>query len=156
MMNPYAAAKPVEILLVEDNAADVRLTEELFKEGMIAGNIRVARDGIEAITYLRQEREYVEAPRPDLVLLDLNLPKKGGLDVLNEIKQDDALRSIPVIILTTSESEKDIAESYQRHANCYIVKPVDLDEFLGAIRAIEEFWFSLVRLPKAGGTGSRL
>lgn len=139
--------RPIEILLVEDNPGDVRLTQEVFKEGKIRNQLNVAWNGEEALAYLRREGRFAAAPRPDMILLDLNLPRKGGREVLAEIKADPRLKSIPVVILTTSEAEQDIVESYNQHANCYIVKPVDLDQFIGVVKTIEGFWLQIVRLP---------
>jgi CheY-like chemotaxis protein len=140
-------ANPIEILLVEDNLGDIRLTIEAFKEGRLLNNISVVRDGVEALLYLRRQGNYGDAKRPDLILLDLNLPKKDGRAVLAEIKADDELKHIPVIILTTSDAEQDILRSYQLHANCYITKPVDMDQFMKVIKYVEGYWFSIVRLP---------
>ncbi|HSL44766.1 MAG TPA: response regulator [Anaerolineales bacterium] len=139
--------RPVEILLVEDNPGDVRLTQEVFKEGKVRNQLSVAWNGEEALAYLRREGRFAAAPRPDMILLDLNLPRKGGREVLAEIKADPKLKSIPVVILTTSEAEQDIVESYNQHANCYIVKPVDLDQFIGVVRTVEGFWLQIVKLP---------
>jgi two-component system, chemotaxis family, response regulator Rcp1 len=138
---------PIEILLVEDNLGDIRLTTEAFKEGRLLNNITVMRDGVEALLYLRSQGKYSDAKRPDLILLDLNLPKKDGRAVLADIKADQDLMHIPVIILTTSEAEQDILRSYQLHANCYITKPVDMEQFMKVIRYVEGYWFSIVRLP---------
>jgi CheY-like chemotaxis protein len=140
-------AQPIEILLVEDNPGDVRLTKEAIKEGKVSNNLYVVGDGIEALEFLRKKGIFEKVPRPDLVLLDLNLPRKNGREVLAEIKSDDALKSIPVIILSTSEAEKDIINSYELNANCYVTKPVDLDDFMNVVKSIEEFWFSIVKLP---------
>jgi chemotaxis family two-component system response regulator Rcp1 len=140
-------SRPVEILLVEDNPGDVRLTREALKEGKVRNNLHVAPDGVEALRFLRREGEYAQAVRPDLILLDLNLPKKDGREVLEEIKADPALKSIPVVILTSSSAEQDILRSYRLHANCYVTKPVDLDEFITVVRSIENFWFTIVKLP---------
>lgn len=139
--------KPIEILLVEDNPGDVRLTREAFKEGKVANNIRVVEDGVEAMKFLRREGRYADAPRPDIILLDLNLPKKDGREVLKEIKADDDLKRIPVVVLTTSDAEKDVIMSYNLHANCYINKPVELDRIIEIVKSIENFWFSTVKLP---------
>ncbi|MGB8992759.1 MAG: response regulator [Desulfobaccales bacterium] len=139
--------RPIEILMVEDNPGDVRLTVEALKEGKVRNNFHTAEDGEEALAYLRQEGRYAGAPRPDLVLLDLNLPKKGGREVLAEIKEDPDLRRIPVVILTVSQAEQDIVKSYNLHANCYITKPVDLDQFLEVVKSIENFWLTVVKLP---------
>jgi CheY-like chemotaxis protein len=144
---PYQYGKLIEILLVEDNPGDVRLTQEAFKEGKVRNNLSVVNDGIEALTYLRQEGQYANALRPDVILLDLNLPKKDGREVLAEIKQDLNLRRIPVVILTTSEAEQDILKTYNLHANCYITKPVDLERFIKVVKSIESFWLSVVKLP---------
>ena len=140
-------AREVNILLVEDNPGDVRLTREALKEGKIHNNMSVVGDGEEALAFLRREATHEAAPRPDLVLLDLNLPRKDGREVLAEIKEDDDLKRIPVVVLTTSKAEEDILRTYNLHANCYITKPVDLDQFIGVVRSIEAFWFSVVSLP---------
>jgi two-component system, chemotaxis family, response regulator Rcp1 len=139
--------KPVEILLVEDNPMDVIVTREALKEGKVCNNLSVVQDGEEAIAFLRRKGGHTNAPRPDMILLDLNLPKKDGREVLLEIKNDPALRDIPVIVLTTSKAEEDVLKSYQLHANCFITKPVDLDQFTAVIRSIEGFWFEIVKLP---------
>jgi chemotaxis family two-component system response regulator Rcp1 len=138
---------PIEILLVEDNPGDVRLTIEALKEGKVANKINVAVDGIEALAFLRREGKYENAPKPDLILLDLNLPKKNGREVLAEIKMNTHLKCIPVVILTSSQAEKDIVTTYNLHANCYITKPVDFDQFINVVKSIESFWFSVVKLP---------
>jgi len=140
---------PIEILLVEDNPGDVRLTMEVFKEAKIHNNLHVAVDGIEAMTFLHREGKYSKASRPDLILLDLNLPKKDGREVLAEIKNDPLLRSIPVVVLTTSKAEEDILKSYDLHVNCYITKPVDLDQFIEIVKGIEDFWLTIVKLPRS-------
>ena len=145
-----AAVAPVEILLVEDNPGDVRLTLEIFKETKMANRITVAGDGVEAMAYLRREGKYADAVRPGLILLDLNLPRKDGREVLREIKQDVDLRTIPVVILTTSRADEDILKSYNLHANCYITKPVDLSQFMKVVGSIEEFWLTVVKLPSGG------
>lgn len=139
--------EPIEILLVEDNPADVRLTQEALKEGKIAHELNVVEDGVEAMDYLRREGEFSESIRPDLILLDLNLPKMDGREVLAEIKQDERLKSIPVVVLTTSKGEEDICKAYKLHANCYITKPVNYEQFFGVVKAIEEFWLMIVKLP---------
>ena len=144
---------PIEILLVEDNPGDVRLTQEALRDAKVINHISVAMDGVEALALLRQAGEYATAPRPDLILLDLNLPKKDGREVLAEIKADAGLRSIPVVILTTSQAERDIVDMYGLHANCYVTKPVDLDQFLLITRSIEEFWLTVVTLPRHGDKG---
>jgi CheY-like chemotaxis protein len=140
-------AKPIEILLVEDNAADVRLTEEALKEGKVRNNLHVARDGMEALEFLRRQGKFKDATRPDLVLLDLNLPRRDGREVLADIKNDPELKMIPVVVLTTSSAEADILKSYKLHANCYITKPVDLEQFVNVVRSIDDFWLTVVRLP---------
>ncbi|WP_339104726.1 response regulator [Haloterrigena salinisoli] len=142
--------EPAQILLVEDNPGDVRLTEEAFKQGRIENDLHVVSDGNEALEFLYQRGEYEDAPRPDLILLDLNLPRKDGEDVLEELKGDQELRSIPVIVLTSSRAEEDVVRSYELHANAYLTKPVDPDDFIETVRAFEKFWFSVVRLPPEG------
>ena len=142
--------QPIEILLVEDNPADVRLTTEALKEEKIYNNLHVVTDGVEAMAFLRREGKYAKAVRPDLILLDLNLPKKDGREVLEEIKSDDDLKTIPVVVLTVSQAEEDILKSYNLHANCYITKPVDLDQFIKVIRSVQEFWLTIVKLPPNG------
>lgn len=137
----------VNVLLVEDNPGDVRLTQEALREGKIRNRLLVAKDGVEAMAILRREGIYRDAPRPDLILLDLNLPRKDGRQVLTESKNDEQLRRIPVVILTTSKAEEDILRSYDLHANCYISKPVDFDQFMAVVRYIDDFWFTVVRLP---------
>jgi len=138
---------PIEILLVEDSPGDVRLTREAFKDARVLVNLQVAGDGEEAMAFLKREGKYSSKPRPDIILLDLNLPKKDGRAVLAEIKEDPKLQTIPVVILTTSASEADVLKSYSLHANCYITKPVDLDGFLKVVKSIDGFWLSVVRLP---------
>jgi len=142
-------ATPVEILLVEDNAGDVRLTKEALKEGKVYNNLHWAKDGVEALEFLRREGKHAKAPRPDIILLDLNLPKKDGREVLSEIKSDDQLKHIPVVILTTSKAEEDVLRSYKLHANCYITKPVDLGKFIVVVQSIDRFWLTVVTLPPA-------
>jgi two-component system, chemotaxis family, response regulator Rcp1 len=137
----------IEVLLVEDNPGDVRLTREALRDGKVCNNLAVAKDGEEALAYLRREGPFADAPRPDVILLDLNLPRKDGREVLESIKADAALRTIPVVILTSSEAERDIARAYELNANCYITKPVDLDQFIAVVKAIEDFWFTVVKLP---------
>jgi CheY-like chemotaxis protein len=147
---PYQlSGQPIEILLVEDNPGDVRLTQEAFKEGKVNNSLNVAGDGVEALAFLRQEGKYANVPRPDVILLDLNLPKKDGREVLAEIKDDPDLRRIPVVVLTTSQAEQDILKSYNLHANCYITKPVDLERFITVVKSIETFWLSVVKLPQS-------
>jgi CheY-like chemotaxis protein len=141
-------AAPIEILLVEDNPGDVRLTVEALKQGKVHNNLTVAADGVEALTFLRRQRNHAHAPRPDLILLDLNLPKKDGREVLAEIKGDKNLRQIPVVVLTTSQAEEDIVKAYGLNANCYITKPVGLDQFISVVNSIEDFWLTIVKLPK--------
>ena len=148
-MSSSDSEKPIEILLVEDNPGDVRLTAEALKEGKIRNHMSVVVDGEAALAFLRREGAYADAPRPDLVLLDLNLPRKDGREVLAEMKDDNDLRRIPVVVLTTSEAEEDILRMYDLHANCYITKPVDLDQFITVVKTIESFWFSVVSLPSA-------
>lgn len=140
-------SRTIEILSIEDNDGDARLTLEAFKEGKVINNLTVIHDGAEALAYLRQQGKYANAVVPDLILLDLNLPKMDGREVLSAIKTDRRLMSIPVVVLTTSASQDDIARAYHHHANCYITKPVDLDQFLRVIQSIESFWLSLVKLP---------
>ncbi len=137
----------IEILLVEDNPADVRLTIEALKDAKVCNHMTTVTDGVEALACLRREGRYTDCPRPDLILLDLNLPRKSGLEVLREAKEDPVLRRIPVVVLTTSQAEQDIVKSYNLYANCYICKPVDLDQFMRVVQTIEDFWLSIVRLP---------
>lgn len=139
---------PIEILLVEDNPGDARLTRETLKETRVLNTLTVIEDGEKALQYLRREAPYEKATRPDLILLDLNLPKIGGREVLEQIKNDRDLRVIPVVILTTSRADEDIVKSYHLHANCYISKPVELDGFITVVRSIENFWLTLVKLPR--------
>ena len=146
-MSPAASRRPAEILLVEDNPGDVDLTRETLLDSKLLNHMSVVNNGVEAMAYLRREGKYVDATRPDLILLDLNLPKKDGREVLAEVKVDERLRRIPVVVLTTSSAEKDILQTYDLHANCYITKPVNLDQFSAVVRAIENFWFTIVRLP---------
>jgi CheY-like chemotaxis protein len=138
---------PIEVLLVEDSPGDVRLTREALKDAKVHISLHVAADGIEAMDFLQRAGTHVHAPRPDLILLDLNLPRKDGREVLKEIKENPSFMSIPVVILTTSSSEADVLQSYNLHANCYISKPVDLDGFLKVIHSIDNFWLSVVKLP---------
>lgn len=148
--------RPIEILLVEDNEGDVRLTREALNEAKVRNNLAVVRDGQEALDYLRRPGpEGMKPPRPDLILLDLNLPKKDGREVLAELKTDPSLRRLPVVVLTTSSSEKDILESYDLHANCYITKPVDLDQFINVVTHIEDFWLTIVKLPNQDEAAGR-
>jgi CheY-like chemotaxis protein len=140
-------AKPVEILLVEDNEGDVGLIEEVFEEAKIRNSLHVAKDGVEAMIFLHGEEEFSGSPRPYLILLDLNLPKKDGREVLKEIKEDSDLKSIPVVILTTSGADKDINKSYDLHANAYVTKPLDFDQFIKVVKSIGNFWLEIVKLP---------
>ncbi len=147
MIRNAEEAPPVEILLVEDNPGDHRLTKEALHEGKVYNNLHWARDGVEALDFLMRRGRFADAPRPDIILLDLNLPKKDGRAVLSEIKQDPSLRSIPVVILTTSQAEEDVLKSYDLHANCYVTKPVDLEKFIVVVQSIDRFWLSVVTLP---------
>jgi chemotaxis family two-component system response regulator Rcp1 len=149
-MRKESSGRSIDILLVEDNPADVRLTREAMKEGKVLNRMEVVKDGEEAMEFLHRRGEYAEAPRPDIVLLDLNLPRKDGREVLAEIKEDPDLRRIPVVILTSSREDRDILKSYDLHANCYITKPVDLEQFIEVVRSIEDFWLSVVKLPPNG------
>ena len=146
-MNPETLSRPIDILLVEDSPADVRLTREALAEGKVRNRLSVVADGMEAMSFLRRRSRFADAPRPDLILLDLNLPRKDGREVLEEVKADPDLRRIPVVVLTTSGAEEDILRSYNLHANCYITKPMDLDKFFAVIKAIDDFWLTVVRLP---------
>ncbi len=146
-MSNWCDATPVEILLVEDNPGDVRLAEEALKETHVNSRLSVVCDGVEAMQFLRREGRFASAARPDLILLDLNLPRKDGREVLIEIKADAALRRIPVVVLTTSQAPEDVAHSYDSHANCYITKPVDFEQFIQIVKSIERFWLTTVRLP---------
>lgn len=142
--------RPIEILLVEDNEGDVRLTKEALKEGKVKNNLQVVYDGFEALEYLKREGEYQDRVIPDLILLDLNLPRMDGRELLEKIKEDSDLRRIPVVILTTSKAEEDIVRTYDLHANCYITKPVDLEKFIVVVKSIENFWMTIVKLPPNG------
>jgi CheY-like chemotaxis protein len=139
--------RAVDLLLVEDNPGDIRLTKEALKDGPVKVNLSVAKDGVEALEFLMQRGQYQNAPRPDLILLDLNLPRKNGREVLKEIKADPHLRQIPVVVMTTSRSQQDIESAYELNANCYITKPIELDEFLGVVHSIEDFWLTKAMLP---------
>jgi CheY-like chemotaxis protein len=141
---------PVEILLVEDNPGDERLTREALREGKVYHNLHWVKDGVEAMAFLRREGKYADVPRPDIVLLDLNLPKKDGREVLEEIKSDEDLKRIPVVVLTTSKAEEDVLKTYNLHANCYVTKPVDLEKFIVVVRSIDVFWLTVVTLPPNG------
>jgi chemotaxis family two-component system response regulator Rcp1 len=146
MMTASGSAEPIEILLVEDNPGDVRLTREALRDAKVRNNVSVACDGVDAMAFLRQEGSHTRAPRPDLIFLDLNLPKKSGREVLEEIKDDGRLRHIPVVVLTTSKAEQDVLESYRLRANAYVTKPVDLESFFRVVKSIEQFWLEVVRL----------
>jgi chemotaxis family two-component system response regulator Rcp1 len=145
--NRLALGRPIEILLVEDNPGDVRLTMEGLTESKVHNNLHVARDGVEAMAFLRREGEHAAAVRPDLILLDLNLPRMDGREVLSAVKSDPKLKTIPVVVLTTSRAEQDVLRSYELQANCYITKPVDLGQFITVVKSIEDFWFTIVTLP---------
>lgn len=146
-MTDLKTGKPVEILLIEDSPGDVRLTIEALKEAKVSNNLSVVQDGVEAMDFLRQKGKYKDATRPDLILLDLNLPRKDGREVLAEVKNDPKLRQIPVVVLTTSRSEQDILKAYDLHANCYITKPVDFKQFMTIVKSVEDFWLTVVKLP---------
>lgn len=146
------SSRTIEILLVEDNPGDARLTLEAFKEGKVLNHLSIVKDGVEALAFLRREGPYAGVKTPDLILLDLNLPRKSGREVLAEIKHDERLKTIPVVVLTTSSDEQDIARAYDNHANCYLTKPVELDQFLRVVHSIENFWLTLVKLPANGAT----
>jgi two-component system, chemotaxis family, response regulator Rcp1 len=150
-MSERSIGEPIEILLVEDNVGDIRLTEEVLKDCKMLNRLSVVRDGEQVMAYLRREGRYAARPQPDLILLDLNLPKKDGREVLAEIKFDPDLKRIPVVVLTTSSAEQDIIKSYDLYANCYLTKPVQLDEFIAVVRSIEDFWLAIVKLPTRGG-----
>ena len=147
MINGATSGRPIEILLVEDNPGDVRLTVEGLKESKVRNNLHVARDGVEAMEFLRRTGRYGGAVRPDLILLDLNLPRMDGREVLAEVKSDAKLKTIPVVVLTTSRAEQDVLRSYELQANCYITKPADLEQFIAVVKSIEDFWFTIVTLP---------
>ena len=153
-MSDTVIARPFEILLVEDSTSDVELTREGLKDGKVWHNLSVAKDGVEAMDFLHRKGKYSDAPQPDIILLDLNMPRKNGREVLAELKEDSALNHIPVVVLTTSQDEQDVLKSYQLHANCYITKPVDLDQFVSIINALEDFWLTVVKLP-SGQTNGR-
>lgn len=139
--------RPIEILLVEDNPADVRLTQEALKDGKVANRMSVVTNGVDAIAFLRKKDQYANAPHPDLIVLDLNLPKKNGHEVLSEIKTDPQLKTIPVVILTISAAEEDIFKAYFNHVNCYITKSIDINQFIKVVKSVENFWFTIVKLP---------
>jgi CheY-like chemotaxis protein len=147
MENYESSLHPIEILLVEDNPGDSRLAQEALKDSKLWNNLHITADGVEAMDFLHKTGKYSTAPRPDLIILDLNLPKKDGREVLAEIKNDDELKRIPVVILTISQAEEDIIKSYNLHANCYVTKPLDLDQFMKVVKSIEDFWLTIVKLP---------
>jgi CheY-like chemotaxis protein len=149
-MKSVEVGKPIDILLVEDNPGDARLAQEALKESKVRNKLFVAKDGVAAMDFLRRKGEYADVPLPDLILLDLNLPKKDGREVLAEIKGDDDLKRIPVVVLTISKDEEDIFATYNLHANCYITKPIDLEQFLKVVKAVEDFWLTIVKLPSSG------
>lgn len=149
-MNTVKTGDPIEILIVEDNPGDVRLMQEAMRDSKVRNQIHVVEDGVAAMAYLHREGEYADAPCPDLIMLDLNLPMKDGREVLEEVKEDPELRRIPVVILTTSGAEDDILSTYNHHANCYITKPIDLTQFIHVVRAIDNFWLTIVKLPPDG------
>lgn len=146
-MTPISAGRPIEILLVEDNPGDVRLTQEALKAGKIANHLSVVEDGERALEFLRQAGRYHDTARPDLILLDLNLPRKDGRELLTDIKQDPVLRKIPVVVLTTSQADEDICRAYSLNCNCYVTKPVNFDQFVEVVKSIQDFWFTVVTLP---------
>ena len=146
-MSETKSVEPIDILLVEDNPGDVRLAREALKDSKLLNRLHHAADGEEALNFLRRKGKFSDAPRPNLILLDLNLPKKDGRQVLAEIKEDDGLKRIPVVILTVSSAEEDILKTYNLHANCYITKPIDLNQFLKVVKSIEDFWLTIVKLP---------
>lgn len=149
-MSRRTSGQSIEILLVEDNPGDVRLTVEALRDSKVQNKLYVAKDGVEATAFLRREGKYADAPHPDLILLDLNLPKKNGPEVLADIKEDPTLKHIPVVILTSSKAEEDIIKTYNLHANCYITKPIDLEQFILVVKSIRDFWLTIVKLPKEG------
>ena len=149
MIDREEKAAPIEILLVEDNLGDMRLTQEALKEGKVYSNLHWAKDGVEAVDFLKRQGKFENAPRPDIILLDLNLPRKDGREVLEEIKTDQDLKQIPVVVLTTSKAEEDVLRSYALHANCYVTKPVDLEKFIVVVQSIDRFWLTVVTLPPA-------
>jgi two-component system, chemotaxis family, response regulator Rcp1 len=149
-MTNTRGVKPVEILLVDDSLSDVRLTKEAIKEFKMFNKVTVARDGVEAMAFLHKEGKYADAIRPDLILLDLNMPRKDGRETLAEIKTDPSLRRIPVVILTVSKAEEDVLKAYDLHANCYVTKPMDIEQFSKIVKTIDDFWFSIVTLPPNG------
>lgn len=150
-MNTNASTRPIEILLVEDNPGDIDLAREAFDTGKLRNTMHVAQDGVAAMNFLHKHGEHIDAPRPDLIILDLNLPKKDGREVLAEIKDDDKLKRIPVVILTTSSAEEDVLKTYNLHANCFITKPIDVKQFLRVVQSIQDFWLTIVVLPNGDG-----
>ncbi len=148
MSQLHSQVKPVDILLVDDDEGDVLLTQKALKKGKIANSLCVARDGVEALQFLRQEGEFKDAPRPDMILLDLNMPRMDGRETLSEIKKDPELRTIPVIVLTTSDADQDIVKSYDLQASCYVTKPVDLEQFTQVVQTLQEFWLCVVKFPQ--------
>ncbi len=146
-MTTTRETRPVEILMVEDNPGTVRLTQEVMRESKVRNTMHVVHDGVEALAFMRQQGRYATAPRPDLVLLDLNLPRKDGRETLSEMKSDEDLRRIPVVILTSSRSEEDVLRAYNLHANCYLTKPIGLEDFVKIVKSIESFWIEVVTLP---------
>lgn len=152
-MTPITSGRPIEILLVEDSATDVMLAEEALEEAKLRNNLHVVKDGVEAMAFLRKQGKYSGVPRPDLMLLDLNMPRKDGREVLAEVKADDGLKTIPVVVLTTSKAQEDVLRAYGLHANCYISKPVDFEQFSNVVQAIDQFWFTVVTLPTGGNDG---
>ena len=148
-MSTLVTSDPIQILLVDDSSDDVLLTRRALKKGKVLNQLSVVEDGVEAIDFLQRNGEYSDAPRPDIILLDLNMPRKDGREVLSEIKADDELKQIPVVVLTTSEAERDVLESSSLHANAFVTKPVDLDQFMQVIQTLEEFWFNIVKLPRS-------
>jgi CheY-like chemotaxis protein len=153
-MNPIDRPDPIEVLLVEDDPGDVLLIREAFEDNKVSNHLHVVADGVEALEFMRQEGPHGDAPRPDLVLLDLNLPRKDGREVLAEVKDDADLRTIPVVVLTTSQAEEDVLRSYDLHANAYVTKPVDFDRFIGVVRQIDQFFVSVVKLPTNNSRGN--
>jgi chemotaxis family two-component system response regulator Rcp1 len=153
-MQSISQARPIEILLVEDSSTDVLLAQEALEVAKMRNTLNIVKDGVEAMAYLRKEGVYADAQRPDLILLDLNLPRKDGREVLAEVKADDGLKCIPVVVLTTSKAQEDVLRAYGLHANCYITKPVDFEQFANVVRAIDQFWFTVVTLPAEGAVGS--
>jgi two-component system response regulator len=152
-MNPITDGRPIEILLVEDSATDVMLAEEALERAKMRNNLHVVKDGVEAMAFLRKQGKYANVPRPDLMLLDLNMPRKDGREVLAEVKADEDLKCIPVVVLTTSQAQEDVMKAYGLHANCYISKPVDFKQFTNVVRAIDQFWFTVVILPREENDG---